>query len=405
MKESDLETLGEYKCEACRQAKADITDSVETKKDIKVVKKEPSPPPTKRQKTGATESKIVDEKIAKVRSRVVENLTQAFLSNELDTKLTDFDVSSLCESIEASLFNSHQDKQGQCGSSYRTKYMSLLFNLRDTKNVRLRQQILDGTIAPSQLVLMTPEEMANEELSELIKSVRERSVANAMLDEEVVDGFIRKTHKGEEPLNALQDNQQIPFAPYIPPPLYIPESDSNRNANHDDSPVTRTTDWNGLVLLQDVANFEATADLLSTSPLSETLRSQFPANLHISGRISPSRALSYLESIKNAPSRSIFIFLVDPVLDLGIQPNSKADPAKLINYLTQSERWAVLSLDTSGSLRDLYLAPSKGLEINSLSSLGFIIDEASLARFTDKSFVAILVTSSAYSAASSSRSR
>ena len=45
--------------------------------------------------------------------------------------------------------------------------MSCLVCLQDTRNPRLRENVLMGIIAPSRLAVMTPHEMASDEMKEL----------------------------------------------------------------------------------------------------------------------------------------------------------------------------------------------------------------------------------------------
>lgn len=52
------------------------------------------------------------------------------------------------------------------GMKYKTRYRSILFNTKDSKNSGLFRKILKGTISPSQLVRMTSEELASKELLE-----------------------------------------------------------------------------------------------------------------------------------------------------------------------------------------------------------------------------------------------
>lgn len=52
------------------------------------------------------------------------------------------------------------------GFKYKSRYRSLIFNIRDTKNSGLFRKILNGTISPSNLAKMTSEELASKELAE-----------------------------------------------------------------------------------------------------------------------------------------------------------------------------------------------------------------------------------------------
>ena len=49
---------------------------------------------------------------------------------------------------------------------YKSKYRSLVFNIRDTKNGGLFRQILTSAVTPQKLATMTSDEMASKELAE-----------------------------------------------------------------------------------------------------------------------------------------------------------------------------------------------------------------------------------------------
>mmetsp|Transcript_12607 Transcript_12607/g.31824 ORF Transcript_12607/g.31824 Transcript_12607/m.31824 type:complete len:898 (-) Transcript_12607:834-3527(-) len=89
-------------------------------------------------------------------------------------------VASLAEAVEAQLF----EQYGGVGKDYRAKYRSLHFNLKDPHNPSLRRRVLVGEISPSELVCMTPNELASKELSEWrIKKAAEFEKAVVVDDE------------------------------------------------------------------------------------------------------------------------------------------------------------------------------------------------------------------------------
>lgn len=350
-----------------------------------------------RRKIGAPQDdaeKLALERVQQVREKVKANFESSLkglIEQEAPSKIDS--LHGTIESIEGDLYEAFKESNGSCGTQYRTKYMSLLFNLKDPKNSRLRAGILDESITPDRLVHMTPAEMANEDLSEMIKSVREQSVARAVLEDELLDnsGLVRKTHKGEEPLTLKEESEKIHDFFYNPgtvPAIVVESSDDVQNFT---SPVQPNNyDWNGLVLLSDVANFEASALTVGTHELSKNLHEHLPANLHISGRLSSSRGLDYLRSMYDIPTRSIHVLKLDPLVEYGmVEAGSKGDPERLISYLVESNRWAVISVDTSGPLRDIYLVPCRNLEITPMIQLGILEDIV----HDDKAFLMIVVTS------------
>lgn len=62
--------------------------------------------------------------------------------------------------IEESMFKTFKSN----GPPYKRKYRMLSFNLKDPKNIDLRKKVLAKLIPPSELINMTSEELANDEL-------------------------------------------------------------------------------------------------------------------------------------------------------------------------------------------------------------------------------------------------
>ncbi|XP_030027616.2 death-inducer obliterator 1 isoform X2 [Manduca sexta] len=88
------------------------------------------------------------------------------------------------------------------GMKYKAKYRSLMFNIKDRKNLTLWEKICERSITPKQLVRLSPEELASQELAqwrdkeakhqlELIKKSELDLLAASKT-------YVLKTHKGEE---------------------------------------------------------------------------------------------------------------------------------------------------------------------------------------------------------------
>lgn len=388
MKSEDLKGLGEYKCQACITAppvQNEFEPSSKLTKKTEIVEK--------KQKRTRQEPVVPVKEVKRdaVRAKVVENLSTA-LCHEVDDS-----VKTIAESIETALYDALKEGPGgQCGHGYRSKYMSLLFNLRDPKNARLRTRILSGDLPPTQLIRLSPAELANEELSQVIKTVQEQSVALAVMEVEAgEEGFVRKTHKGEELVvasDSLRSSMEDMMEPSMTMPYMEDKIEENQESYQEESAEEMSVDWNGLILLQDVAIIETAGVSVGSNPLSPLTKSRLPANLHVSGRLAPSKAIDYLQSTLSTPTRSIHVLRVDPIPEF-IEDGGKRDPHGLISYLVDHDRWAVVEVPVrDGYLRDIYLAPCKGLDANRLVQLG-IIPDGSVAQ-GDLGFLAIFVISS-----------
>lgn len=99
--------------------------------------------------------------------------------------------------IENALFSAYATSEHGYGAEYKNRFRSISFNLKDAKNSALRERVLSGNLPPEELVKLSSEEMANQELRAQAEKIREEGVAQSVL--KVQTGpRIRRTHKGEE---------------------------------------------------------------------------------------------------------------------------------------------------------------------------------------------------------------
>lgn len=125
---------------------------------------------------------------------------------------------SLGLAIEHALYSTYATSEPGYGSEYKNKFRSISFNLKDAKNTSLRERVLSGNLVPEELVKMSSEEMANQELREQAERIREEGVAQSVL--KIQEGpRIRRTHKGEEivgdevsGITPTEDTASAPFA-------------------------------------------------------------------------------------------------------------------------------------------------------------------------------------------------
>ncbi|XP_064420632.1 death-inducer obliterator 1 isoform X2 [Latimeria chalumnae] len=82
-------------------------------------------------------------------------------SDSDDLDMSESEVGRIALNIEREMFGLFQDTD----SRYKSKYRSIMFNLKDPKNQGLFHRVLCNEIAPSKLVRKKPEELASKELS------------------------------------------------------------------------------------------------------------------------------------------------------------------------------------------------------------------------------------------------
>ena len=79
-----------------------------------------------------------------------------------DLKDTDkAELEAIAGDIEDNLFTIHKD----VNHKYKARYRSLLFNLKDEKNKALFRRVVSKTISSDQLVVMSHDQLASDELS------------------------------------------------------------------------------------------------------------------------------------------------------------------------------------------------------------------------------------------------
>ncbi|CAH1248328.1 PHF3 [Branchiostoma lanceolatum] len=107
------------------------------------------------------------------------------------------DIMKAASAIETELHKLYNDT----GTRYKSKYRSLMFNLKDARNTTLFKRVLTGEIRPHKLVKMSPEELACKELAQWrdreTKHTLEMIVKKEQEEAQMEKHLTKKTHKGE----------------------------------------------------------------------------------------------------------------------------------------------------------------------------------------------------------------
>ncbi|KAJ8953861.1 hypothetical protein NQ314_007201, partial [Rhamnusium bicolor] len=120
-------------------------------KTPKIRQQEPPPTPQPKPQENIREN---------VQKTVFEQLTNRLKGNN-DLKLTEDEVKNISTEIESQLYKCF----GDTGQKYRNKYRSLIFNIKDAKNQTLWRRICEKSINPYQLVRLSPDDLASQELA------------------------------------------------------------------------------------------------------------------------------------------------------------------------------------------------------------------------------------------------
>lgn len=157
-------------------------------------------PPISRRKE-VLENRIRMNSDESIRDNVKKSLQEQMVIRMAETKgskLTDEEIKQFAVDTESEMHDLFRD----VGMKYKAKYRSLIFNIKDRKNLSLWEKICDKSLTPKQLVRLSPEELASQELAqwrdkeakhqlELIKKSELDLLAASKT-------YVLKTHKGEE---------------------------------------------------------------------------------------------------------------------------------------------------------------------------------------------------------------
>lgn len=132
-----------------------------------------------------------------VRKTLFEQLTNRLKMVD-DLKLTEDEINSISTEIESQLYKCF----GDTSQKYRNKYRSLIFNIKDVKNQTLWRRICEKSINPYQLVRLSSDDLASQELALWREQTTKRQLDMIKKSElELLNcnrQYVFKTHKGEQ---------------------------------------------------------------------------------------------------------------------------------------------------------------------------------------------------------------
>merc|ERR1712228_377700 len=136
-----------------------------------------------------------------LRKNVTKGLKDAIKTRVEKTEgidITDKDLDKIVKEIEEALYRYYNK---DVGSKYKSKYRSLVFNIKDQKNNGLFRKIVRKEYSASRIASMTAEEMANKELKEWrqaeLKHDIEKIKSHEMEMAQLGTKLVMKTHKGD----------------------------------------------------------------------------------------------------------------------------------------------------------------------------------------------------------------
>lgn len=122
-------------------------------------------------------------------------------------RLTDDEIARFVTAVEAEMFAMFGNDTNM---KYKSKYRSLLFNIKDRKNKTLFEKITNKIIDPKKLVRLSAEELASQELAkwrEMENKHQLDMITKSELDMLALGKtYVLKTHKGEEVIQESGSN-------------------------------------------------------------------------------------------------------------------------------------------------------------------------------------------------------
>lgn len=196
-----------------------ISKSVSATKPIEPIAKTPKLTSTPAPRTTIVKKRPADEPKTPIstksesssgeRDRIRENARKALVeqllirTNEIKdpnaAKLTETEIQAFIKAAEAEMFSMFGNDTNM---KYKAKYRSLIFNIKDRKNLTLFEKISNKMIQPKQFVRLSPEELASQELAKWRENENKHQLE--MITKSELDllacgkSYVLKTHKGEE---------------------------------------------------------------------------------------------------------------------------------------------------------------------------------------------------------------
>lgn len=148
-----------------------------------------------------TSSKSKVKSIDKTRLKVRDTLAEALTTRKKETislNLKVTEIAKLAVEIESELFKLTKNT----GSKYKSKYHSLLSNIKDAKNMTFFRKILNKTLTPAAIVRLDANGMASQELTKMRENESKHELEKITKNELDLMALansrtVIKTHKGE----------------------------------------------------------------------------------------------------------------------------------------------------------------------------------------------------------------
>ncbi|KAI7899336.1 transcription factor S-II, central domain-containing protein [Cokeromyces recurvatus] len=193
---------------------------------------------------------LMTEEENPVRRNVIKNMTNVLRSIFDESLKENADMfegnpdpqeraEELARSIEKTMLEQlgefNKGRQRTCGEKYKSKFRSLLYNLKDKANKVFQLRVVTGDLSPHDLVKMSSEDMANPELKSMSEVLRKKALKNSVM---TIDNMpiIKKTHKGDIIMVPKSNQDEDMYSQQVKQEL---ERISSADTHHPSSPSTK----------------------------------------------------------------------------------------------------------------------------------------------------------------------
>lgn len=229
----------------------------------------------------------------------------AELTNKTAIHLNEQEVDTFVAEIEGEMFALFNK---DTGTKYRAKYRSLVFNIKDRKNLSLFQKICEKRIEAKQLVRMTADELASQELAQWRENENKHQLE--MIKKSELDllacakNYVLKTHKGEEVIEGKSDErvQLDPTTAVEDVVAVLNNSTVSSTSELDNTTISPSKD--GIYKSKDYDSYgKYSSGLYSSTPITSTTLSSSTATTSSANAV-PASTLSKKKDSKRDRSRS-----------------------------------------------------------------------------------------------------
>ncbi len=180
-----------------------------------------------------------------IRKNCEKGLTEALkikAGQNPEFELTEDQIKELAKLIEEEMFELYNH---DVSTKYKVKYRSLVFNIKDQKNVGLFKKIATKNLTPKALVNMTAEEMASKELKEWRQHELKHDIEKIKSHElellQVGSKHILKSHKGEQVIDDGTTKSNVETITKLPEDIQAEKKKKSSSSDSSGSKISSKT--------------------------------------------------------------------------------------------------------------------------------------------------------------------